>query len=148
MLYFSHFPIEAKASKWSIRQKLQISSAGVLRSTDAGQAPKLCLSCRLSCKPTIPESISDRKRVKPQQDPGQQHTRTEGTVSAAHSQCPHFHTLLYVVRDSYSSLSFLCHATVCHATSIRKFVSTYSSPDGSLRIFPIMMGLHNMLSKF
>lgn len=30
---------------------------------------------------------------------------------------------------------------------IRKPVSTYSCPDGSLTVFPVMMGLHNLLSK-
>lgn len=30
---------------------------------------------------------------------------------------------------------------------IKKIVSTYSSPDGSLTVFSLMMGLHNLLLK-
>lgn len=136
---------EAEASMCSIRQKIQISRGGESRSTNA-EINMLKPPNDICPASADPESC--RKRAKSQRDAGrcrsQKHARTEGRAGSVLPMVSVHMPAPFCRQPGKAALVF---SAMLLFFLMRKLVSTYSSPDGSLTVFPLMVGLHSLLSK-
>jgi len=145
---------EPEACVCSVRHKIRISSAGVSRGTDAeiNMAKPPNQVCPASTDPQ-----SSRQSVTGK---GQNPSETQAGVEAKNAPeqkkelglwCPQSVSACqhpFVNNQGKVLEPTLVFSAMLLFFLIRKLVSTCSSPGESLRVFPLMMELHNPLSKF
>ena len=156
MLYFP-FSLgqmeEAEASTCSIRQKIQISSAGVSRSTDAeiNMVKPPNYLCPASADPQPwRQSVTGRGQNPRETQAGAEAKSAPEQTEELGQYCPRsVSTCQHPFVDSQGKLlePVLVFSAMLLFFLIRRLVSTYSSPNGSLTVFPVTMKLHNLLSK-